>query len=146
MSGLSTTTSVSGACSSTPSSRPIFSGPTTSVVMRIFADARRRHHLGLADLGAAVPTAPAEIWRRAISGSCASRMRRSFLPRRLTYAPSCDVTLEAVEVEQERGVGSSFRVMAWRAYHGSLYHRRHDDITFVLLEKWIGPGKTPACT
>src|SRR6266849_6977710 len=127
-SALSTTTIVSGARSSTPMSRPIFSGPTTSVVTRMLRMPEAAITSASPTLAQQMPTAPAAIWRRAISGHlCVFECGRSFLPTAFT----CAAILAMFRSKRSRsssraGVGISVLVMAWRAYHGPVYHRRHD--------------------
>src|SRR6266849_412063 len=128
-SGLSTTTMVSGARSSTPRRRPIFSGPTTSVVTRILRMPEAAITSASPTLAQQMPTAPAAIWRRAISGHlCVFECGRSFLPTAFTWAAILVMfRSKRSRSSSSAGVGISDRVMAWRAYHGPVYHRRHDN-------------------
>src|SRR5262250_1704501 len=128
LSTLSTTAMVSGACSSTPKRRRIFSGPTTSVVMRMLRMPAAAITSASPTLAQQMPTAPAAIWRRAISGHlCVLEWGRSFLPADFTCAAILAMLRSKRSTSRSSaGVGISLRVMAWRAYHGSLYDRRHD--------------------
>ena len=67
-------------------------------------------------LATQTPTAPAAIWRRAISGHLwVLACGRSFLPAALMIGGHLlEIALEAVEVEQERGRGELVSVMAGR--------------------------------
>src|SRR5712691_2136769 len=127
-SGLSTTTMVSGARSSTPRRLPIFSGPTTSVVTRIFRMPEAAITSASPTLAQQMPTAPAAIWRRAISGHlCVFECGRSFLPTAFTWAAILAMfRSKRPRSSSSAGVGISVLIMAWRAYHGPVYHRRHD--------------------
>src|SRR5712691_4829650 len=128
-SALSTTTIVSGARSSTPMSRPIFSGPTTSVVTRMLRMPEAAITSASPTLAQQMPTAPAAIWRRAISGHlCVFECGRSFLPTAFTWAAILAMfRSKRSRSRSSAGVGISGRVMARRAYHGAVYHRRHDN-------------------
>ena len=121
LSGLSTTTSVSAACSSTPIRRPIFSGPTTSVVMSMLRMPAAAITSASPTLAQQMPTAPAAIWRRAISGHLwVLECGRIFFPAVFTYAAILAMFRSKRSRSRRRaGVGISFRFMAWRAYHGS---------------------------
>src|SRR6266436_45864 len=129
LSGLSTTTSVSAACARTPISLPIFSGPTTSVVMRILRMPAAAITSASPTLAQQMPTAPAAIWRRAISGHlCVFECGRSFLPTAFTWAAILAMfRSKRSRSRSSAGVGISVLVMAWRAYHGPVYDRRHDN-------------------
>src|ERR1700730_4645883 len=128
-SGLSTTTMVSGARSSTPMRRPIFSGPTTSVVTRILRMPETAITAAPPPLAQQMPTAPAAIWRRAISGHlCVFECGRSFLPTAFTWAAILAMfRSKRSRSSSSAGVGISVLVVAWRAYHGPVYDRRHDN-------------------
>src|SRR6185503_18143582 len=115
-SALSTTASVSGFLSSTFRSRPIFSAPTTSVVMRRFRMPAAAITSASPTLATQTPTAPAAICRRAISGHLwVLAWGRIFLPTAFTCAAIfCRLRSKRSRSRSSAGVGSSALVMAGR--------------------------------
>src|SRR5262245_29392127 len=144
LSTLSTTAMVSAACSSAARRRAIFSGPTTSVVMRMLRMPAAAITSASPTLAQQMPTAPAAIWRRAISGHlCVFEWGRSFLPAAFTCAAILAMFRSKRSRSRRRaGVGISLRVMAGRAYHGSLYARRHN-LSFALYLRGLARTDSP---